>query len=71
MWTLTEKELPAPYKLVLVYTVNEEITTGYWIDRNDLAKGRMWSIAGRSGGIGTKIEVKPPLYWMSLPKPPE
>lgn len=69
-WESIEGNLPEPGVDVLCYTVHGDIKVGRWYDRDDLPAGRYWSIAGKSGGIGTSMEVKPPLYWMVLPTPP-
>jgi len=65
-WKAVKDELPPPRHLVLVLTMHEKIKLGYWVPREDLQPGRMWSINGHCGGIGTSWEVKPPTHWHSL-----
>ena len=70
MWIKVEDRLPDPWERVLAWDEKRGFSIGYWIKREDLPDGRMWSINRSSGGIDTPIEVYPPEYWRLLPLKP-
>ena len=64
-WTrVTEVTLPPPDTKVVTWDPERGLGIGYWMDRINLAKGSYWNINGRQGGLGTRLEVKPPVFWM-------
>lgn len=70
-WIKCSDRLPEYCERVFCYDGKRKETIGYIVERDDLPKGRMWNINGSSGGIGTRIEVKPPTHWQPLPPPPD
>ena len=70
IWHETKKKLPPAWTKVLGWDRIRNYTICQWMDRPDCKPGQYWEVNRSSGGIGTKLEVKPPEYWMELPDSP-
>jgi len=69
-WHKTKNTLPPTLVEVLGWDGRRGFSICLWIDRGDCERGQYWVVNGSSGGIGTKLEVKPPTYWHELPASP-
>jgi len=70
IWHTTKNELPPDLKIVLGWDSKRGYSICKRVDRKDCKKGTYWIVNGSSGGIGTRFEIKPPVYWCELPEPP-
>jgi len=68
-WVKTKEQLPPENTDVLGFTKYEEFAIcSYFTSETGYCR---WRVNGSSGGRGTFLEVKAPIFWMPLPQPPE